>query len=134
MDAKRNNSRKRQAMLDALCSVTDHPSAEMLYTRLKPDFPELSFGTVYRNLSILVENGDIITVGKVDGQERYDATVTPHAHFICNCCHRVIDLDLPDTVSNMYSEIEITTGCCPESFNLSIKGLCDACLSENRTH
>lgn len=134
MEAKRNNSRKRQAMLDALRAVTDHPSAEMLYTRLKPDFPELSFGTVYRNLSILVENGDIITVGKVDGQERYDATVAPHAHFICNCCHRVIDLELPDTVSNMYSEIESTTGCRPESFNLAIKGLCDACLSEDRAH
>lgn len=128
MEIKRNNSRKRQALLDELCSVTDHPSADMLYARLKSSFPELSLGTVYRNLSVLMENGEIVSVGNVDGQERYDGTVTPHTHFICTRCRRVLDLELPDLVSSLYSEIESTTGCRPEGFRLSINGLCDACL------
>lgn len=128
MEAKRNNSRKRQALLDALCATKEHPSAEMLYNILKPDFPELSLGTVYRNLSVLLEDGAIVSVGKVDGQERYDATTTQHAHLICRKCRRVIDLDLPDMVSSMYSEIEHGTGCHPESFSLTLSGLCNACV------
>lgn len=128
MEAKRNNSRKRQALLDALCATKEHPSAEMLYNTLKPDIPELSLGTVYRNLSLLVEDGTIITVGKVDGQERYDATTLPHAHFICRRCRRVIDLDLPDMVSSMYEEIERGTGCRANGFSLTLNGLCNACV------
>ena len=54
MDVKRKNSRKRAAILEALAAVTEHPTAEMLYNRLKPRYPELSLGTVYRNLSVPV--------------------------------------------------------------------------------
>lgn len=130
MELKRNNSKKRQAILDALIRTTEHPSAEMLYNQLKPQIPELSLGTVYRNLSVLVEDGLIISVGKVDGQERYDARVMPHTHFICRSCRRVIDLDLPDMISHMYSEIEQNTGCRANSFSLSISGQCSACVNQ----
>ena len=68
METRRNNSRKRQAIYDHLCSVTDHPTAEMIYARLKPEIPELSLGTVYRNLTVLLEEGQIITVGKEIGR------------------------------------------------------------------
>ena len=83
MDVKRKNSRKRAAILEALAAVTEHPTAEMLYNRLKPRYPELSLGTVYRNLSVLAEEGLVVTVARVDGQERYDARTEPHAHFVC---------------------------------------------------
>lgn len=127
MEAKRNNSRKRQALLDALMATKEHPSAETLYMQLKSDYPELSLGTVYRNLAILADEGRIISVGKVNGQERYDATTAAHAHFICRRCDRVIDLDLPDTTSNMFAEIENAHGCRADSFTLSINGLCGNC-------
>ena len=62
MQAVRKNSKKRQALLDALCASHEHPTAEMLYNALKPMIPELSLGTVYRNLGVLVEEGDTETV------------------------------------------------------------------------
>ena len=130
MEIKRKNSRKRQALLDALCATTEHPSAEMLYNTLKDDYPELSLGTVYRNLLILMDEGSIISVGKVGGQERYDARTEPHAHFVCQNCLRVIDLELSDQLSRMYSDIERSTGCKASSHSLSFSGICDCCKTQ----
>lgn len=123
----RKNSKKRQALLDALCQSHEHPTAEMLYNQLKPDFPELSLGTVYRNLGVLVEEGLVKSVGHVNGQERYDAITQPHPHFVCRSCHGVIDLVLPDTVSDMYEEIGQQFHCTPEGYSLTINGLCAKC-------
>lgn len=123
----RKNSRKRQALLDALCASHEHPTAEMLYNALKPMIPELSLGTVYRNLGVLVQEGLVRSVGHVNGQERYDAIVEPHPHFVCRNCHAVIDLELPDAVSGMYDEIDRHFHCAPEEYNLTINGLCPQC-------
>lgn len=127
MDTKRRNSRKRTAILEALCSAEDHPTAETLYSRLKPDYPELSLGTVYRNLAVLAEEGKVVSVTRVAGQERYDARTQPHAHFVCRCCRRVMDLELPNMINPMYSLIDSSLDCQAEEFSLTIKGLCGAC-------
>ena len=125
--AQRKNSKKRQAILDVLSSTVEHPTAEMVYTALKPEYPELSLGTVYRNLSILAEEGMVISVGTVAGQERYDARTEPHAHFVCMHCRRVLDLNIPDTVSELYGEIDKQTNCKSLSHQLTVTGLCDKC-------
>ena len=119
-------------MLAALRAVEDHPTAETLYMRLKPDYPELSLGTVYRNLSVLLEEGLAATVATVDGQLRYDGRTEPHAHFICRRCRRVLDLELPDTVTPMYRAIREELGCAPEGHSLNVSGLCAACRSAGR--
>ena len=125
----RKNSKKRQALLDALCHSKEHPTAEMLYNQLKVDIPELSLGTVYRNLGVLMQEGLVISVGHVNGQERYDAITYPHPHFVCRHCHGVIDINLPDTVSGMYEEIDNQFHCAPEGYSLTINGLCANCRS-----
>lgn len=129
METKRNNSKKRQAIYDYLCSVTEHPTAEKIYSALKPDIPQLSLGTVYRNLAVLLEEGLIITVGKVDGQERYDARTAPHAHFVCRECRQVLDVFLPDVVSGLYAEIDERFGLQAEGYTLTLHGLCRECRS-----
>ena len=110
-----------------LKAVTSHPTAEALYMSLKPDYPELSLGTVYRNLSVLVEEGMAVSVATVDGQLRYDARTEPHAHFICRSCRSVMDLELPDMVTPMYGLIGDSLGCSPEMHSLNVMGLCAAC-------
>ena len=127
MEAKRNNSKKRRAILEALASVTEHPTAETIFNMLREEFPELSLGTVYRNLGILADEGQIVRVAHVSGQERYDARTENHAHFICRNCSKVMDVELPDTVSKMYSGIEQSLGCCAENHSLSFTGLCSEC-------
>lgn len=131
METKRINSKKRQAIYDYLCSVTVHPTAEMVYAALKPDIPELSLGTVYRNLAVLCDEGKAITLGKVEGQERYDARTAPHAHFVCRGCRAVLDVFLPDVVSGLFGEVEARYDCLPEGYALMLHGLCPQCRRRN---
>ena len=90
MDTRRKNSRKRQAILEALCATREHPTAEMLYQQLKPDYPELSLGTVYRNLGVLTENREISNV-KLPAADRYDCRIDYHYHLLCTECNKVFD-------------------------------------------
>ena len=93
MVRKQNFSRKRQAILEALRNTKIHPTAEWVHQTLKNDYPDLSLGTVYRNLSQFKEEGIILSMGVINGQERFDANISPHSHFICNCCGAVIDIE-----------------------------------------
>ncbi|MCQ2419037.1 MAG: transcriptional repressor [Clostridia bacterium] len=123
MEKKKNRSRKRDAILACLAGTKTHPSADWVYRQLKPDFPDLSLGTVYRNLSEFLESGQIISVGSVGGLERYDYDVSPHAHFICRKCHAVIDvreIPLPPL-----PELPGTLEACAVTFT----GVCNFCQS-----
>ncbi|MGN1004101.1 MAG: Fur family transcriptional regulator [Oscillospiraceae bacterium] len=92
MERATRYSKKREAILDAIRSTDIHPSADWVYQTLRPAFPDLSLGTVYRNLARFKEEGLVISVGTVQGQERFDAIVTPHTHFVCQTCGAVMDL------------------------------------------
>ena len=123
----RKYSKKRAAILEALRSTDEHPSAEMLYTRLTSEFPDLSLGTVYRNLAMFVADGDVISVGTVAGQERYDADTAPHAHFICSHCGRVLDVSSPN-LEGIERQVERQVGGVVISSSLSFTGKCARCL------
>lgn len=130
MKAVQKYSRKREAILDALRAANDHPSAETLYTRLKPRHPDLSMGTVYRNLALFAENGDAVCVGNVNGQDRYDARIAPHAHFVCTRCGAVADLDTPDALEALSGQVEAQTGGRVLRHNAVFFGLCADCLDK----
>jgi Fur family peroxide stress response transcriptional regulator len=95
----RKHSKKREAILRTIRSTTFHPSAHWVYEKLKPSIPSLSLGTVYRNINLFRQEGSVISIGVVDGEERFDGFVIPHPHLICICCGKVFDLpcsDLPN--------------------------------------
>lgn len=129
METARKHSKKREAILEALRCAKDHPSAEMLYSRLKGTYPDLSLGTVYRNLAFFINDGEITSVGAVAGQERYDADTSPHAHFICRLCGRVLDVETP-ALERMDEAVERETGGRVLSHALSFTGECAECLVE----
>ena len=80
MEKRENFSRKRTAILNALQETDVHPTADWVYAQLKPRYPNLSLGTVYRNLKKFCENGKAVSVGVINGQEHFDGNVKPHAH------------------------------------------------------
>ncbi len=88
-------SRQREAIREFLASRKDHPTAEVVYQSLREEFPRISLGTVYRNLSLLVELGEAMKLPGIDGFDHFDGNPEPHYHFICEDCHSVIDLELP---------------------------------------
>lgn len=92
MDTIRKHSKKRDAILNCLRETDAHPSAEWVYSRLKPQIPDLSLGTVYRNLALFKETGEAISLGTVMGLERFDGRTDPHIHFVCTRCGRILDL------------------------------------------
>ena len=92
MNGKRY-SRQRELIYETLKQTTEHPTAEMLYQWLKPENPNLSLGTVYRNLNLLADEGSITRMAFP--VERYDANTAPHPHFCCRACGKVYDLELP---------------------------------------
>lgn len=92
-------SKKRDAIYALLQSTKAHPSAEWIYARLKGDIPDLSLGTVYRNLSLFREERSAVCVATVNGQDRFDGRMEPHAHFVCRVCGEVTDIadvDIPN--------------------------------------
>ena len=127
-------SKKREAILSVIRATNCHPSAEWIYRQLKPQHPDLSLGTVYRNLLFFQERGVIQSVGVVQGQERFDGVVTPHSHFICSCCGSVLDLsgvapggDLDKTVSQQY-------GLVVQRHELTFYGLCPNCTNPSKNN
>lgn len=121
-------SKKRQAILELLQNTTTHPSAEWIFQQLKPVYPDLSLGTIYRNLIFFQDHGDLISVGVVNGQERFDATTCPHAHFICQHCHAVYDLHDLNTDTSQEVEVEKEYGFRVEKQELTFYGTCTECL------
>lgn len=91
-NTKMRNSATRNSIYQYLCGTKEHPSAEMIFNDLKGDLPNLSLGTVYRNLKQLEEIGRVIRVTTVDNHERYDANCEDHVHLVCERCGRVIDI------------------------------------------
>ena len=89
-------SKQRELILSSLKQRTDHPTAEKLYMDLKSEMPDLGIATVYRNLSVLCESGDISKIKLGQGSDRYDGKIEPHIHFMCSKCSEIIDIELND--------------------------------------
>ena len=79
-------SRQREAIVQYLTGRTDHPSAESVYQALRQTHPNISLGTVYRNLGVLEENGQLMRIPMDNGSDRFDPNVVPHYHFLCRKC------------------------------------------------
>ena len=76
-------SKQRESIKKFLISRYDHPTAETVYMNIKEEFPNISLGTVYRNLSLLADIGEIQKLSTGIGPDRFDGNPTPHYHFIC---------------------------------------------------
>lgn len=131
MEKKQNYSRKREAILDALRATTIHPTAEWVYQTLKKDYPDLSLGTVYRNLSNFKNEGTINSVGIVNGQERFDGNITPHSHFVCACCGSVLDIPGEFISTNVSREISEKHLVKVQSSHVLFHGICATCLQRH---
>ena len=85
-------SRQRESIKENLMNRYDHPTAETVYLDVKKDYPNISLGTVYRNLSLLSEIGEIQKISSSNGPERFDGNPKPHFHFFCRKCGQVTDI------------------------------------------
>jgi len=130
MTKAKRYSAKREAILQVIQETKSHPSAEWVFQQLKPQFPDLSLGTVYRNLAAFRQDGTLTSVGVVNGQERFDAETAPHTHFICSRCGQVcdmFDLVVPEELVNAPSQND---GVRVDHYQLTFQGICKDCLQK----
>ena len=125
------NSKQRQKILDLLVSSKSHPTADWIYRKLKKRFRNLSLGTVYRNLRILKETGQIWELNFGTGLSRFDAVVHSHYHFICNTCQNIYDIKIPP-MRSLDDRVMQLTGFRILSHRLVFFGLCDVCKQKNK--
>ena len=125
MEITRRRSRKRDAILECLRSTNTHPSAEWIYEQLKPQHPDLSLGTVYRNLALFRQEGIVVRVTSYNGVDRLDACTHPHAHFLCERFGSLIDVDVP--YEDLSAPLEARYGLNIRRCDLVFRGLCSDC-------
>lgn len=118
-------SRQRELIYRAVLRTNRHPTAEMVYQWLKPTCPNLSLGTVYRNLNLLAEEG--ILVRMPFPVERYDARTFPHPHFRCKECGEVYDMALPYNSALDADAAGVQKDFRIDSHDLTFTGLCPNC-------
>lgn len=115
-------SKQRECILNYLKSVTSHPTADAVYAAVKEEIPNISVGTVYRNLKQLESSGEIISIESALDRVNYDGCVLPHQHFICRGCGKIYDLSLPPRTGECEA-----LGHKVERENTVFSGLCADC-------
>ena len=128
MEISTKQFRKRNAILEYLRQTDEHPSAEMVFNHLKPEYPDLSLGTVYRNLSMFKNQGVIASLGAVNGVERFDGNTDPHVHFVCTDCEAVADLPQIAVPEALNQQVTSQTGGEIHVCQLTFVGQCKKCL------
>ena len=124
----RNYSRKREAILLKIQSTTCHPTAEWVFQELKDEFPDLSLGTVYRNIALFKADGLIKSVGTDSGKERFDGRNHPHGHFVCRICGEIFDFDLPQAGAGITAHLEQhNIAAQVEKIDIVVYGTCANC-------
>ena len=123
------HSRQRDCIKEFLMGRYDHPTADMVYAHVREEFPHISLGTVYRNLSLLSEIGEIRKI-TCDGPDRFDANVEPHYHFTCTHCGAVEDLEF-ETNPSFEHLAPKNFGGSINWIDLSFSGTCEDCTKKS---
>jgi Fur family peroxide stress response transcriptional regulator len=97
-----------------------------VYSKLKDEFPNLSMGTVYRNLSVLMDQGLINKIDFGSTFDRFDANIGPHYHFVCERCGAIMDLELPVDES-LNERVNSATPFTAERHRIEFYGICGRC-------
>ncbi len=120
----KNYSRQREAILSVISSTDTHPTADWIYSETRKIIPNISLGTVYRNLSELRKSGEILSVDVGDGKEHFDFDTSPHFHLTCKCCGKIIDARLKNDPMEILQE---NYGFKAETLSFVVYGYCENC-------
>ena len=121
-------SKQREAILNYLEKSTEHPTAEMIYDQIRRKIPNISLGTVYRNLANLVETGQIMKIRTRNETMRFDARIREHYHLQCRLCGKVEDLAIHINF-RLNEEAERQSGLKIDHHELCFVGVCRDCTT-----
>lgn len=119
-------TKQRESILRVLRSATSHPTADWIYDEVRKEMPNISLGTVYRNLRQLCGKGEILELGLCGTLSRFDGRRDSHYHFRCENCGRVFDVDEPIN-EDINRRVARKTGFKILSHRLEFHGICKEC-------
>ncbi len=124
---KTRMTKQRKTILKVLKNTNSHPTADTIYEEVKKEIPNISLGTVYRNLNLLADKGKITVINYANDQSHYDGNTENHYHFRCNNCGNVFDLELNLIDKKINSKVENNTDFIVDNHRLEFYGLCPTC-------
>lgn len=121
-------TRQRQVIYDFLRSTKSHPTAEEIYLEAKIRLPNIAFGTVYRNLSLMTKAGEIRKITVPEHPDRYDGDMTAHDHLMCVRCTRLCDIAPIEeiTLPEGIPDGTVVLGC-----EVTVKTVCPECIKSS---
>jgi Fur family transcriptional regulator, peroxide stress response regulator len=120
-------TRQRQIILEVLRSTKTHPTADWIYEQVRQTVPRISLGTVYRNLRVLKEMGDIQELNYGSTYSRFDGVADPHYHFVCKDCGSVLDVELP-LITDYEAKVADYIGGQVDFHRMEFYGTCAGCM------
>ena len=121
------HSKQRDSIKTCLMGRRDHPTADAVYMSIREEFPNISLGTVYRNLNLLVELGEIQKLTCGNGPDRFDADTSPHYHFVCRECGHVYDMDIQE-MDELNAAVQSHAPGHIDSHSILFFGQCQSCM------
>ncbi len=123
-------SRQRQAVWDFIRERHDHPTASTVYEGVRQIYPNISLGTVYRNLMLLKDMGKLSTIEIGDNAIHFDPNISDHEHFVCRRCGALADLDTYDLKAVRSRLAAKAAGREIETYSTIYYGICRKCLTQ----
>ncbi len=120
---------QRKLILEELRRVRSHPTADQVYELVRRRLPKISLGTVYRNLDLLAQAGDVLRIGGEMTQMRFDGRTCPHYHIRCTQCGRVDDIEA-GPVLGIEDAVRSKTDYQLTGHTIEFQGVCPACRKE----
>ena len=121
-------SKQRESIKSYLGSTREHPTADTVYMHVRQEYPNISLGTVYRNLNLLADLGEAVKITTPNGGDRFDGCTEPHYHFCCTDCGRVIDLEL-GSLDHVNAEASKNFDGIITNHSMLFYGTCGECLN-----
>ncbi len=124
---QRRNTKQRQLVMDVVRELDDHPTADEIYLKARETDPRISRGTVYRNLALLSDEGELLSV-RIGNACHYDHNTSFHAHLVCQQCGSVIDVPVDEgRIAGVSRDVAASTGYDVEGVELTFVGTCPTC-------
>lgn len=123
---KTRNTLQKTIIFKTVQEMKNHPTAEQIYLKINKKYPNISKGTVYRNLNLLVSNGQINRVSLAGEADRFDFRIDHHHHLKCEMCQKVTDVEVEG--ENIFQYIKNRENILINSYEITFKGICNNCL------
>jgi len=119
-------TKQREVILRVLTTTNSHPTVDWIYDEVRKEIPHVSLGTVYRNLKLLRESGEVLELDLSGAFSRFDGNPDNHYHFRCEKCGRVFDVDEPVN-KELDERVAQKTGFKVSHHRIEFRGLCKEC-------